>query len=150
MAGVVPANYNSVGQLVISGSKEGIAAAIDAAKAAGAKIAKELVVNGAFHSPFMQPAADELAAGIAGITFRNATIPIYQNVTAAPETNADAIKANLIAQLTAPVRWTQTVRRMVEDGAATFIEIGPGKVLSGLIKRIAKDAQTSNHDNLPA
>lgn len=147
---VVPANYNSVGQLVISGSKSGIAAAIEAAKAAGAKIAKELVVNGAFHSPFMQPAAEELAAGIAATTFHDAKVPIYQNVTAAPATSADVIKANLVAQLTAPVRWTQTVRQMSADGAASFTEIGPGKVLAGLIKRINKDAQTANFDNLPA
>lgn len=147
---VVPANYNSVGQLVISGSKSGIAAAIEAAKAAGAKIAKELVVNGAFHSPFMQPAAEELAAGIAATTFHDAKVPIYQNVTAAPATSADLIKANLVAQLTAPVRWTQTVRQMSADGATSFTEIGPGKVLAGLIKRINKDAQTANFDNLPA
>lgn len=147
---VVPANYNSVGQLVISGSKSGIAAAIEAAKAAGAKIAKELVVNGAFHSPFMQPAAEELAAGIAATTFHDAKVPIYQNVTAAPATSADIIKANLVAQLTAPVRWTQTVRQMSADGATSFTEIGPGKVLAGLIKRINKDAQTANFDNLPA
>lgn len=147
---VVPANYNSVGQLVISGSKSGVAAAIEAAKAAGAKIAKELVVNGAFHSPFMQPAAEELAAGIAATTFHDAKVPIYQNVTAAAATKADEIKANLVAQLTAPVRWTQTVRQMSADGATSFTEIGPGKVLAGLIKRINKDAQTANFDNLPS
>lgn len=148
--GVVPANYNAIGQLVISGSREGIAVAIEKCKAAGAKIAKELVVNGAFHSPFMQPAAIELAEGIKGTHFNDARIPVYQNVTAAPETQAAAIRENLISQLTAPVRWTQTVNRLVEDGHHNFIEIGPGKVLSGLIKRIAKEAGISNFDTLPA
>lgn len=141
--GVVPANYNTKGQLVISGSKEGIAAAIEQAKAQGARRALELPVNGAFHSPFMEPARVELAEGIEQTTFSNIQIPIYQNVTAAPHTAASEIKENLLKQLTAPVRWTQTVQRMVADGAAEFVEVGPGKVLSGLIKKVDRALPTS-------
>jgi len=148
--GVVPANYNAIGQLVISGSKEGIAEAIELSKGAGAKIAKELVVNGAFHSPFMQPAAEELAAGIEATNFNRPSVSIYQNVTAKAENDPSVIKANLVAQLTAPVRWTQTIHQFTQDGFDNFVEIGPGKVLAGLIKRIAKDAQVSNHDTLPS
>lgn len=143
---VVPANYNTIGQLVISGSESGVDLAIEKAKAAGAKIAKRLVVNGAFHSPFMQPAAEELAKGIQSANFKNAQIPVYQNFTALPETDKEKIKANLIAQLTGPVRWTQTVENMIKDGAGKFIECGPGKVLSGLIKRIDKTLLTENNE----
>lgn len=133
---VVPANYNTLGQLVISGSKAGIAKAIELATAAGAKRAIELTVNGAFHSPFMEPARIELAAGIEATTFSDAAIPVYQNVTAMPHRSAAGIQANLLKQLTAPVRWTQTVQRMIADGATEFIEAGPGKVLSGLVKKV--------------
>ncbi len=143
---VVPANYNTIGQLVISGSESGVDLAIEKAKAAGAKIAKRLVVNGAFHSPFMQPAAEELAKGIHAANFKNAQIPVYQNFTALPETDKEKIKANLIAQLTGPVRWTQTVENMIKDGAGKFIECGPGKVLAGLIKRVDKTLVTENFD----
>ncbi len=143
---VVPANYNTIGQLVISGSESGVDLAIEKAKAAGAKIAKRLVVNGAFHSPFMQPAAEELAKGIHAANFKNAQIPVYQNFTALPETDKEKIKANLIAQLTGPVRWTQTVENMIKDGAGKFIECGPGKVLAGLIKRVDKTLLTENFD----
>ncbi len=143
---VVPANYNTIGQLVISGSESGVDLAIEKAKAAGAKIAKRLVVNGAFHSPFMQPAAEELAKGIHAANFKNAQIPVYQNFTALPETDKEKIKANLIAQLTGPVRWTQTVENMIKDGAGKFIECGPGKVLAGLIKRIDKTLLTENNE----
>lgn len=143
---VVPANYNTIGQLVISGSEAGVDLAIERAKAAGAKIAKRLVVNGAFHSPFMQPAAEELAQGIHAANFQNARIPVYQNFTALPETDKEAIKANLIAQLTGPVRWTQTVTNMIGDSCGRFIECGPGKVLSGLVKRIDKNLITENNE----
>lgn len=143
---VVPANYNTIGQLVISGSEAGVDLAIEKAKEAGAKIAKRLVVNGAFHSPFMQPAAEELAAGIHAANFQNARIPVYQNFTALPETDREKIKANLISQLTGPVRWTQTVENMVKDGCSKFIECGPGKVLAGLVKRIDRNLVTENYD----
>jgi [acyl-carrier-protein] S-malonyltransferase len=133
---VVPANYNSPGQLVISGSMAGVAAAIEQAKEAGAKIAVQLEVNGAFHSPFMQPAAEELEAGIRATTFAAPRVPIYQNVTAKPETDPARIQENLIAQLTGAVRWSQSVEQMMADGVEKFIELGQGKVLQGLIKRI--------------
>ncbi len=145
---VVPANYNSPGQLVISGSKEGITQAIEACKAAGAKIAKEIPVNGAFHSPFMQPAADELEAGIQAANFNAPAVPIYQNVTAKAETDPAVIKANLIAQLTAPVRWTQSVEAMMADGAEAFVELGPGRVLQGLIKRINRKMNISGFETI--
>ncbi len=134
--GVVPANYNTVGQLVISGSKEGIAKAIELAQEAGARRALELAVNGAFHSPFMEPARVKLAAAIEATSFADAAIPVYQNVTALPHTAADEIKDNLLKQLTAPVRWTQTVQNMIAAGATEFLEAGPGKVLSGLVKKV--------------
>ena len=134
--GVVPANYNTLGQLVISGSKSGIAQAIEMANAAGARRALELSVNGAFHSPFMEPARVELAAGIEQTTFSDARIPVYQNVTAKPHQAATEIKENLLKQLTAPVRWTQSMQNMIADGATEFIEAGPGKVLSGLVKKV--------------
>jgi [acyl-carrier-protein] S-malonyltransferase len=145
---VVPANYNTIGQLVISGSESGVDLAIEHAKAAGAKIAKRLVVNGAFHSPFMQPAAEELAQGIQSAQFSDARVPVYQNFTALPETQQEKIKANLIAQLTGPVRWTQTVENMVKDGCGKFIECGPGKVLQGLIKRIDKSLVTEGYEGM--
>ena len=133
---VVPANYNCEGQVVISGSCDAVAAASEKMKAAGAKRALQLPVGGAFHSPLMQPAADELAEGIASVEFRQAVCPVYQNVTALPTTDPEEIRRNLLAQLTAPVRWTQTVLNMAADGADTFIETGPGKVLQGLVSKI--------------
>lgn len=145
---VVPANYNSPGQLVISGSNEGIDIAIEQCKEAGAKIAKKLTVNGAFHSPLMQPAAEELEAGIRNTSFATPKVPIYQNVTAQPETDPAAIQANLIAQLTAPVRWAQSVQAMIADGAENFTEVGPGRVLQGLIKRIHRKANISGKQSL--
>ena len=133
---VVPANYNCEGQVVISGSCDAVAAASEKMKAAGAKRALQLPVGGAFHSPLMQPAADELADGIASVEFRQPVCPVYQNVTALPTTDPEEIRRNLLAQLTAPVRWTQTVLNMAADGADTFIETGPGKVLQGLVSKI--------------
>lgn len=133
---VVPANYNSDGQVVISGDCEAIAAACVALKAAGAKRALPLPVGGAFHSPLMEPARAELAKAIDATAFRAPICPIYQNVTASPETDPERIKANLLAQLTSPVRWSQSVKAMFADGADHFIELGPGKVLQGLVKRI--------------
>ena len=141
--GVVAANYNCPGQLVISGSKEGIEAACVAAKEAGAKRALPLPVGGGFHSPMMQPASVELAAAIESTTFATPICPIYQNVTAAPTTDVAVIKENLIDQLTAPVKWTQIVENMVADGAIEFIECGPGKVLQGLVKKIHRAAQVA-------
>ena len=136
---VVAANYNCPGQLVISGSINGINIACEKMKAAGAKRALVLPVGGAFHSPLMEPARAELAAAIAAVEIKSPICPIYQNVHAMPETDAAKIKENLIAQLTAPVRWTQTIQNMVTDGATRFIEVGPGKVLQGLVKKISKD-----------
>jgi [acyl-carrier-protein] S-malonyltransferase len=137
---VVPANYNSPGQLVISGSIAGIDAAIAALTAKGAKRALKLPVGGAFHSPLMEPARKELAAAIQSTKFSNPICPVYQNVTAKPVSDPAAIQLNLVSQLTAPVKWTQTVQNMIADGAKEFIEVGPGKVLQGLIKKINKDA----------
>ena len=139
---VVAANYNCPGQLVISGSKPGIEQACELMKAAGAKRALALPVGGAFHSPLMQPAQEELKAAIEATEFKNPICPIYQNVDARPYTDATAIKQNLINQLTAPVRWTQTVQNMVADGATQFTEVGPGAVLQGLVKKIAKEVTT--------
>jgi [acyl-carrier-protein] S-malonyltransferase len=136
---VVAANYNCPGQLVISGSNEGIAKACEALKAAGAKRALPLPVGGAFHSPLMAPAKEELEAAITATQFMNPTCPIYQNVDAQPYTNPDDIRQNLINQLTSPVRWTQTIEHMVANGASRFTEVGPGNVLQGLVKKIAKD-----------
>lgn len=138
---VVPANYNCPGQLVISGTVAGVEAACEALKAAGAKRALVLQVGGAFHSPLMQPAEDELAAALARTTFHEATCPVYQNVDAAPHLAPDEIRENLRRQLTAPVRWTQSVQRMAADGHVEFVEVGPGKVLQGLVKKIAPAAQ---------
>jgi [acyl-carrier-protein] S-malonyltransferase len=134
---VVAANYNCDGQIVISGEKDTVGKACGLMKEAGAKRALPLPVGGAFHSPLMQPAAEELAAGIESVTFREPVCPIYQNVTALPVTDPARIKANLLAQLTSPVRWTQTVKNMIADGADRFIESGPGKVLQGLVAKTA-------------
>ncbi|GAB2598141.1 ACP S-malonyltransferase [Spirosoma areae] len=134
---VVPANYNSRGQVVISGSVAGIQLADERLKAAGAKRVVLLAVGGAFHSPFMEPARTEFAEAVQNMTFHTPRCPVYQNVNAQPTTNPEQIKANLIAQLTSPVRWTQSVERMVADGATEFFECGPGKVLQGLIRKIS-------------
>lgn len=138
---VVAANYNCPGQLVISGSIEGVQTACEKMKAAGAKRALVLPVGGAFHSPLMEPARAELAAAIASTHVNVPTCPVYQNVNALPTSDPEVIKQNLVAQLTGPVRWTQTIRNMVTDGATRFIEVGPGKVLQGLVKKIEKDAE---------
>lgn len=137
---VVPANYNCPGQLVISGSTKGIEMACEQMKAAGAKRALVLPVGGAFHSPLMEPAKIELAAAIQATTFNTPICPVYQNVTATAVTNPAAIKENLIAQLTGAVKWTQTVQAMVADGATEFTEVGPGKVLQGLVQKVHKEA----------
>lgn len=143
---VVPANYNCPGQLVISGNVEAVKAACEKLKAAGAKRALLLPVGGAFHSPLMQPAKDELQAAIEATTFNTPKCAIYQNVDAQAHTDAEEIKANLIAQLTASVRWTQEVQNMIAAGATDFTECGPGKVLQGMIGKIAKgnDAVTAH------
>jgi [acyl-carrier-protein] S-malonyltransferase len=133
---VVPANYNSPGQLVISGSMKGIEIACEKLKQAGAKRALPLKVGGAFHSPLMEPARLELAKAINATTFNKPVCPIYQNVNAMAITDPEQIKINLIAQLTSPVRWTQIVQNMILDGATTFIEVGPGNVLQGLVKKV--------------
>lgn len=139
---VVPANYNCPGQLVISGSIKGITEACERMKAAGAKRALVLQVGGAFHSPLMEPAKEELKAAIENTHFGNPTCPVYQNVDASPYIDPLMIRQNLINQLTAPVRWTQTVQHMVANGATRFTEVGPGNVLQGLVKKIAKDVAT--------
>lgn len=141
---VVPANYNCEGQIVISGSVEAVTEASEKMKAAGARRALILPVGGAFHSPLMQLAADELAAGIESVKFNEPVCPVYQNVTALPTTDPQEIKKNLLAQLTAPVKWTQTVMNMVADGASDFIEVGPGKVLQGLVAKIAANQVSVN------
>ena len=141
---VVAANYNCPGQLVISGEIPAVDAACEAAKAAGARRALRLPVGGAFHSPLMEPAREELAAAIAATPFNVPVCPVYQNVSTCGETDPDVIKNNLIAQLTAPVKWTQSVRHMVEDGAVEFVEVGPGKVLQGLVKKIASDVAAAS------
>ncbi|HAX95395.1 MAG TPA: [acyl-carrier-protein] S-malonyltransferase [Prolixibacteraceae bacterium] len=143
---VVPANYNCPGQLVISGSVAGIDKACEMLTARGAKRALKLVVGGAFHSPLMEPAREELAAAIMNTSFQTPLCPIYQNVNALPVSDPEVIRQNLVAQLTAPVRWTQTVENMVADGALEFTEIGPGKVLQGLVKKISKDTIVSGID----
>jgi len=137
---VVPANYNCPGQLVISGSVKGIEIACEKMKAAGAKRALVLPVSGAFHSPLMEPAREELKAKIEATVFNDASCPVYQNVVAKAVINKDEIKANLIAQLTGAVRWTQTIQQMVQDGAVRFTEAGPGKVLQGLIQKTHREA----------
>lgn len=136
---VIPANYNCPGQLVISGDKEGIEEACEKLKAAGAKRALPLKVGGAFHSPLMQPAKDELQKAIEATTVNAPQCPVYQNVDGKPYTDAAKIKANLIAQLTSSVRWTTTVQNMIADGATDFTECGPGKALQGMIGRISKE-----------
>jgi len=137
---VVPANCNCPGQLVISGSIVGVKEACEKLTAAGAKRALMLNVGGAFHSPLMEPAREKLASAIESTQFTIPICPVYQNATATPHTNPLEIKRNLIAQLTAPVRWTQSVDQMIKDGATSFTEIGPGKVLQGLVKKINKEA----------
>lgn len=139
---VVPANYNSPGQLVISGSLKGIEIACELLKAAGAKRALPLKVGGAFHSPLMEPARVELAAAISAAKFSTPICPVYQNVDARPHSNPDEIRANLVAQLTSPVRWTQTAANMIADGGTTFVEVGPGTVLQGLIKKANPEVET--------
>lgn len=140
---VVPANYNCPGQIVISGSIEGVDAACAKMLEAGAKRALKLKVGGAFHSPLMEPARAELADAIAHTDFHAPKCPVYQNVNAEPQTDPETIKKNLIAQLTAPVRWTQTVQNMIAAGADTFVEVGPGAVLQGLVKKISSKVATS-------
>lgn len=139
---VVAANYNCEGQVVISGEKTAVDAACIRLKEAGARRALPLPVGGAFHSPLMEPARAELAEGIEKAVFKTPICPVYQNVTAQPSTDPTEIKANLLSQLTSPVRWTQSVQNMIADGADTFIELGPGKVLQGLVAKIAKDQVT--------
>lgn len=141
---VVAANYNCPGQLVISGEIDAINKACESLKEAGARRALVLPVGGAFHSPLMEPAREELAAAIENTTFSKPNCPIYQNVTASAIINETDIKANLISQLTAPVRWTQSVQQMIEDGATLFTEVGPGNVLQGLVKKINRVAQTAS------
>jgi [acyl-carrier-protein] S-malonyltransferase len=148
-AGVVqPATFNSPGQVVISGSVQGVRRAMELAKAAGAKIVKELVVSGAFHSPLMAGAGEGLRQALSGVDLRDAKIPVYANVTARPVRAAEEIRDLLNRQLTSPVRWDETARNMAADGATDFIEIGPGKVLQGLIKRIVPAATTRGFDTL--
>jgi [acyl-carrier-protein] S-malonyltransferase len=141
---VVAANYNCPGQLVISGEIEAVNKACEALKEEGARRALVLPVGGAFHSPMMEPAREELAAAIENTSFSKPNCPIYQNVTASAVTDENEIKANLISQLTAPVRWTQSVQQMIADGATHFTEVGPGKVLQGLVKKINREAETSS------
>jgi [acyl-carrier-protein] S-malonyltransferase len=141
---VIPANYNSPGQIVISGSKAGIEKAMEVLKEAGAKRALPLPVGGAFHSPFMEPAREELAQAIKETMFAEPICPIYQNVDGKAHSNSDEIKENLIEQLTSPVRWTQIMNNMIADGANHFTEIGPGKVLAGLIKKVDRKMPVEN------
>jgi [acyl-carrier-protein] S-malonyltransferase len=141
---VVPANYNSLGQIVISGSFEGIDKAIAKLQELGAKRTLKLQVGGAFHSPLMEPARAELAKAISEAPIVAPVCPVYQNVTALPVTNPDSIRTNLIAQLTSPVRWTQTAQKMIADGATLFIEVGPGTVLQGLIKKTDRAVETES------
>jgi [acyl-carrier-protein] S-malonyltransferase len=141
---VVAANYNCPGQLVISGAVPAVEAACEALKAAGARRALILPVGGAFHSPMMEPAREELAAAIEATVFSTPSCPVYQNVTATAVSDPTEIKKNLIIQLTAPVKWTQSVQQMIADGATSFTEVGPGKVLAGLINKIDKEAVTIN------
>ena len=140
---VVAANYNCPGQIVISGSEEGIDIACERMTAAGAKRALKLKVGGAFHSPLMNPAKDELAEAILSTEFKEPACPIYQNIDALPHTDPQEIKNNLIAQLTGPVRWTQIVKNMINDGNTSFIEVGPGAVLQGLIKKIDRNVEVA-------
>jgi len=141
---VVPANYNSPGQIVISGSMQGIDRAVAMLTELGAKRAIKLSVGGAFHSPLMEPARKELEAAIVSTPFLDPVCPVYQNVTAEPSSDPETIRQNLVIQLTAPVRWTQTVRNMLRDGASSFTEVGPGTVLQGLIKKVDRDVPTAS------
>lgn len=141
---VVPANYNCPGQLVISGSIEAVNEACEKLKAAGAKRALVLPVGGAFHSPLMEPAREKLAAAIENTQFNDPICPVYQNVTASAVSDKNEIKKNLVAQLTAPVRWTQSVKAMWADGGSHYTEVGPGKVLQGLVKKIAPEAEAES------
>ncbi len=141
---VVPANYNCPGQLVISGSIEAVNEACEKLKAAGAKRALVLPVGGAFHSPLMEPAREKLAAAIENTQFNDPICPVYQNVTASAVSDKNEIKKNLVAQLTAPVRWTQSVKAMWADGGTHYTEVGPGKVLQGLVKKIAPEAEAES------
>jgi [acyl-carrier-protein] S-malonyltransferase len=141
---VVPANYNCPGQVVISGTIEGVDLACQKLKEAGARRALVLQVGGAFHSPLMEPAREELAKAIENTHFNKPVCAIYQNVNALPSTDIESIKSNLIAQLTAPVRWSQSVEQMVKDGASHFVECGPGKVLQGLVKKINSGVETTS------
>ena len=145
---VAPANYNCPGQLVISGATDAVKRANEALLEAGARRAVLLPVGGAFHSPLMEPAREQLAKAIADTEFKIPIAPIYQNVTAQAETNPDKIKANLNKQLTAPVRWTQSIQQMIADGATEFYEVGPGKVLLGLLRKINRNAQGIKIDNV--
>jgi [acyl-carrier-protein] S-malonyltransferase len=141
---VVPANYNCPGQIVISGTIEGVKEACEKLTAAGAKRALLLNVGGAFHSPLMEPARVKLAAAIDAASFHTPVCPVYQNVNAMPSSDPAVIRKNLVDQLTAPVRWTQTVQNMVADGAKVFTEVGPGKVLQGLVKKISKESEVAS------
>lgn len=141
---VVPANYNCPGQLVISGEIDAVNLACEKLKEAGARRALVLPVGGAFHSPLMQPAREELASAIEQTSFNDLEYPVYQNVSTKAEINSDQIKKNLIEQLTAPVKWTQSVQNMVANGASQFIEVGPGKALQGLVKKIAPDVESGS------
>lgn len=141
---VVPANYNCPGQLVISGETAAVELACEKMKEAGAKRALMLAVNGAFHSPLMQPAQEKLAAAIEQTKFRTPMIPVYQNIATKAVIDQEEIKQNLIKQLTGPVKWTQSVQHMIKDGANTFIEVGPGKTLQGLIKKISSEVTVSS------
>jgi [acyl-carrier-protein] S-malonyltransferase len=145
---VVAANYNCEGQVVISGEKDAVEAACLRLKEAGAKRALPLPVGGAFHSPLMEPAREELAEGIEKAIFRTPSCPVYQNVTSLPTTDPDEIRKNLLAQLTAPVRWTQSVVNMIGDGAGHFVELGPGKVLQGLVAKIGSGITVEGHQGL--
>ncbi|MFB6257251.1 MAG: ACP S-malonyltransferase [Flavobacteriales bacterium] len=140
---VVPANYNSPGQVVISGGKEAVRKACDLLEQKGAKRTIQLPVGGAFHSPLMEPARKELEVTIHATPLHKPSCPVYQNATALPHTSVDEIRENLIAQLTYPVKWTQTVSKMIEDGADSFTEVGPGKVLQGLVKKVEKRMETT-------
>jgi [acyl-carrier-protein] S-malonyltransferase len=145
---VVPANYNCVGQLVISGSVAAVEKACEKLKAAGAKRALVLPVGGAFHSPLMEPARVELEAAIQATAFNQPVCPVYQNIDAKPHTEPEIIKQNLVKQLTAPVRWTQSVQNMIADGAVSFVELGPGAVLQGLIKKINSSVSAESKQNI--
>lgn len=148
-AGIVqPANFNSPGQIVISGSVSGVRKAMDLAKARGARMVKELPVSGAFHSPLMESAKSGLKAALEKTAIRDASIPVYANVTAKPVRATDEIRQLLNEQLTSPVRWEETIKNMAADGASVFVEIGPGKVLQGLVKRIRNDAETRGIEKL--